>query len=221
MGESDNNKAHKKDSGDIEKLAAEYSYLDYLIEKKFYKKYWGHLRATVVVIGLVLTVIAIWGITTVSELSERLERLRDTDTKIQATYSDLLKRDSLQTYIDENSNYYAIYLAADWNLGRNAANELLGENGFSFASPEFEDSLTWLLDLGKTKFWFNNDAYRFVRDTAGTDLSLRRIGVVYHNVPSHIRGRLDSLYRVIYAEPVIGFFEDTRLPGSGFVFYIE
>lgn len=219
MGESDHNKHRKNDTGDIEKLAAEYSYLDYLIEKRFYKKYWRTLNLTLGGFAVLFTVLAVLGIRECSDLRSMRQDAEEASAKIQTVYRGHVQQDSLRMLRLENSQCYAYYLTGERPGMRESIGKRFEYYGFGFAGYKIEDSLNWYLYDGG--HWYGNAAHRYIVAKSKANKDNTSVGIVDNGLSDAMRNRVDSVFREIYPDAEIEHFEDSLLPKSGFLYFIH
>jgi hypothetical protein len=200
-------------------LESDLSYVDWVIEKKFYKKFWRTLWITFSGIGILFVVLAWFGISEYRDLVQAVAEVEDTRARIQITYEDYTRRDSLQAIYDENSPYYCYFLSHDDRFMREAIQLEFVKNGFGLPGVDLEARVSdWVYsDHG----WRSNAAAGFLQDKANVTDSGTEIAILHNGLPDHIIARVDSLFLALYAGATIEHFNDERLPAPGFVYYID
>ena len=211
--DSPNSRVHTEES-----LGAEYSYLDFLIEKKFYKRFSLWLKLLLSVFTVIFTASAYFGVSTYLDLREKLQEAEQANSKIQAVYTSYLQQDSVKALREENSRYYCYYLETGKPAMREAIGNRMREAGFAIADAGIEDAVSSFLNIDSN--WVGNAAAQFVTKSKGASQQ-HYIGVLYNGVSEPIRNRVDSILRDVYPSAIIQFFEDPHMPGRGFFYSIE
>ncbi len=213
----------KKNSGEDESkkalgsLASEYSYLDYVIEAKFYKRFWGFITKLTWIIGVVFAVLAFFGFRTYIQLNSKLNQAKEANERIQEVYRGYLKEDSLKTIRSQNSKYYAYLLQNDERPVRESIQRKFQYYGFGFADASIEDQLSvYLYD-----HFFDNPATKWLEKTHEADSSIVAIGIVWRDLPDGMIARVDSIFRDVYPDSKVNFIRDIRLPKQGFLYVIR
>lgn len=218
MQEDDKHKSPRGSKTSLAEIDSEYSYLDYLIEKKFYKRYWKILRITLGVLSAFLVILAFFGISRYQDLTTLLREAEIANVKLQTVYQEHLVQDSLKGIRQENSKYYAYHLQHNGPFIRESISKMFQYYGFGFPNHKIEDSLSWY--LYERSYWYNNAAYHYIKEKEKQRSNLTCIGVVYNGMPDDMISRIDSIFKKIYPDTEIEYFHDANLPESGFLYYI-
>ncbi len=201
----------------VDDVAGEYGYLEYLIEKKFHRRFKGYW----IVLLSVLSIFGLLSINTFVDLKAELGAAERANERIQAAYQDLLLRDSLDIVRSENAEYWLNYspYGPDNHNWRPAINQRFEDLGFGYSSSGVEDSVNWYLyDIeGLT----STNAYRHILRAADSS-SNRIIALAYNGVPRFIFSRIESVFRDVYGDSLEFFYaSDTLLPEKVIMYYIS
>lgn len=217
--ENENRKENKHDiHAALDKLSSDCSYLDYLIQKKFYKPFWRILRIPIAIAGGIIAVLAFFGIPSYFDLLRFAGEAETANRKIQTVYKEYIHQDSLNLIREENSKYYAFHVGHSSKY-RGTIIESFRDQGFRFRNVEVEDGLNQY--LYEDKLARNNKAYNFIIQNKPKEKENNVIGVIYNDVPEYMINRVDSIFRDFYGEAEIEYFVDKRLPENGLLYYID
>jgi hypothetical protein len=198
-------------------LGGEYGYIDYLIDRKFYKRFWRMLVGLLSVVSVFFAILAFIGISKYSDLSQTLKEAQTANERLQAVYSNYLREDSLNAIRRQNSKYY-VYCRTD---GENPIRESIGKSfenaGFAFADASIESALSrYLYAKGR---YYSNDAMDWADKQHIADSDHVAIGVLYWEVPAPMLARIDSMLKDVYPSATIRHFEDPKMPRQGLLYY--
>lgn len=79
--------------------------MDFLIEKKFFRRYRAWLRLTWTIMIAAVSILTYLGYTTLSDYRSFVDDLELAKSKLKPTYEEYLRKDSVARIVDENSAY--------------------------------------------------------------------------------------------------------------------
>lgn len=211
--------AGKKLASDNEvSLQGEHGYVEFLIEKTFFKKFRWYLRGLLTSIGIIFAVLAFYGYSKLSDFDTLLDSARTTRDQMHDVYSEYLRLDSLNSLRQVNARYYHTYLIGDRGSFSETAQERFNYNGFGFSDASVDSALhKYLYDDFKIR---DNEAQKFVAEKLKTGSNRIVVGVIHNSLPDSILVRVKSIFREVYLDAYIEYFEDPELPPHGFVYQV-
>lgn len=218
MTENDQPKTSGEENRQLPEPSGDYSYIDFVIEKKFYKRFNRILRYFIAAIAVIFGVIAFLGIKEYRDLSKLATEADIVKEKIQTVYNEYARQDSLALIKKENSQFYAYHVNDRGGLF-DAIIEAFREQGFKFSDATVEDGITkFVHDKEYAPF---NPATIFVDNKDSQEVDIKYIGVIYNDVPEKMRMRADSLFKDFYRGARVEYFEEKKLPRGGLLYFIR
>lgn len=214
MNENDESKNVKSKIKSLDELSSEYSYLDYIIDKKFYRRFWKILATILTIFGLILAGLTFLGISTYVDLMKYYNHVENVKERIDPLYNEYVIKDKIK---EENSKYYAFHVAHN-NKYRGAIIGAFRDYGFKFKDSIVEDGLN--------EFIYNNpqadsNAARLFVIAKSEDEKEKYIGILYNGISYEMRIRMDSIFAEIYGAANVKYFKSEKIPPMGILYYIE
>ncbi len=217
------NESIKEDDGGggrdvLSKLESEYSYIDFAIHEKFYRRFWIILGFVLGIPALLLTVAAFLGGQTLLEMKDQVAKAENAYERFEEANSYFLEQDSLQAIKNENGHYFYYLTPYDVNLIAHALNKSFEDQGFGVRNANIDTAMNRYFYVdGKLS---QNDAIAFVAESIAKREGQTAIGVIHNGMPQVMLDRVDTIIRRVYDNPSLNHFQDTSLPLGGFIYSI-
>jgi len=215
----DTNPVDKHTSEKMTQWESEYSYIDYAMDHKFFKRFWWTLTAAIVVAAPLLAIFAYLSGSTYMEAQKVVNQTQAAYDRFEEAYDYFRSEDSLQAIRNENSRYY--YYSIRFNEEKiivHAMNSLFEEQGFGSRSVDVDSALNRYLYIEYGEF--KSPARQWVVEHAKDSTNMVLIGVVHNGMPQSMLSRIDTLFKIVYTDPDIEYIQETRLPLGGFIYCV-